>query len=310
MVDAVDSKSTGSDTVRVRVSLPAPNPASDQTARRLSAGVARLAGQFLVILLGLYLAYLAALFVEQRAMLFPGVHIPVAAAPPARPGLEVLRLPIPGGVTEVLFLPAVAPAARQPVLIFAHGNGEVTDFWVDGLEGFRARGVGVALVEYPGYGRTVGSPSETAIRAAMLAAYDRLAADPRVEPSQILGFGQSLGGGAIGLLARERPLRALILQSTFPALDLFAYQYGAPAWLLRDRFDTLTTLRTFPGPVLVIHGRHDRLIPWSEAERLAKAAKQGQFRLYDCGHLCWAPERLPFWQDAELLLRRAGVIGG
>ena len=300
--------------MRVRVSLPA--PIQTQTSvptvrRRFWLRLALWVGALAAALLVLYSSYLAALFFWQRTLLFPGVQIPVSAVPPVRPGLEVLRLPLAdGSVTEALFLPAILPNnARQPVLIFAHGNGEVTDFWVDALDGFRRRGMGVLLVEYPGYGRTTGRPSETSIRAAMRAAYDQIAADSRVDRNQIIGFGQSLGGGAISGLARERPLRALILQSTFPALAFFAERYGAPAWLLRDRFDNLAAVREFSGPVLVIHGRFDQLIPWPQAQRLAQAAHQGYFRLYDCGHLCWAPERLPFWQDTAFLLRQAGMVG-
>ena len=119
---------------------------------------------------------------------------------------------------------------------------------------------------------------------------------------------QSLGGGAICLLSRDRPLRALILQSTFPSLDIFATGHWAPTFLLRDHFDNLSAVRQFHGPVLVIHGRNDSLIPWEQGKRLAAASVHSTFRLYDCGHGCWDPEHLPFWQDAVPFLVNAGVI--
>jgi uncharacterized protein len=128
----------------------------------------------------------------------------------------------------------------------------------------------------------------------MDAGYDRLAADPRVDPERIFGFGQSLGGGAICQLARDRPLRALILQSTFTSLDVFAHKHWAPSFLLRDHFDNLSVAKTFPGPMLVIHGRADRLIAWQQGLQLASASGHAIFRLYECGHGCWDPEHLPF----------------
>jgi pimeloyl-ACP methyl ester carboxylesterase len=257
-----------------------------------------------------YVGLLCLLFFKQTSFIYPGAENAVDPAPPRVQGADVLKISTSAGNVEALFLPATAGAAgtQKPVVIFGHGNGEVIDYWFTALDGFRERGIGVLLVEYPGYGRSAGSPSEASIRAVMAAAYDRIAPDPRVDRTRIFGFGQSLGGGAICLLAKDRPLRALILQSTFPSLDIFAAAYWAPSFLLRDHLDNLATVRNFAGPVLVIHGRDDRLIPWQQAQRLAAASGHSRFRLYDCGHGCWDPERLPFWRDAMPFLREAGIL--
>jgi hypothetical protein len=50
--------------------------------------------------------------------------------------------------------------------MFGHGNGEVIDYWVSALHRFQERGVSVLLVEYPGYGRSSGAPSEQSIRSS------------------------------------------------------------------------------------------------------------------------------------------------
>jgi uncharacterized protein len=258
----------------------------------------------------LYAGYLGLLYFSQTSILYPGMKNHAEAAFPVSGGAGVFEVPTRSGTVEAVFLPATPRPgeSRQPLVVFGHGNGELIDYWAAALDGFRERGIGVLLVEYPGYGRSSGSPSEAGIRAAMVGAYDRMAADPRVDPERIFGFGQSLGGGALCLLARDRPLRALILQSTFPTLDIFARHYGAPAFLLRDHFDSLSSVARFPGPILVIHGREDPLIPWQQGQRLARASRNSTFLLYDCGHGCWDPGRLPFWNDAVPFLTRAGVL--
>jgi pimeloyl-ACP methyl ester carboxylesterase len=258
----------------------------------------------------LYLGFLCALFYSQGSIIYPGVRNQVHPAPPQSPGVEVLKISTSAAQTEAIFLPAAAESdsAPKPVVIFGHGNGEVIDYWITALHGFQERGIGVLLVEYPGYGRSTGTPSEAAIRTTMDGAYDRIAADPRVDRARIFGFGQSLGGGAICLLARDRPLRALILQSTFPALDIFTAHYWAPAFLLHDHFNNLAAVANFAGPVLVIHGRTDQLIPWQQGQRLAAGSPRTTFKLYDCGHGCWDPDRLPFWRDAVPFLLAAGIL--
>jgi pimeloyl-ACP methyl ester carboxylesterase len=258
----------------------------------------------------LYLAYLSALFFLQGSMIYPGAADHVSPTAPHVNDSELLRITTAQGNVDALFLPGYTDASDQPrpLLIFAHGNGEVIDYWFTSLDGFRERGIGVLLVEYPGYGRSSGSTSENSIRAAMDAAYDQIVRNPGVDRTRIVGFGQSLGGGAICLLARDRPLRALILQSTFTSLDGFATKWGAPTFLLRSHFDNLSTVRHFQGPLLVIHGRADQVIPWQQGRQLAAAAAHATFRLYSCGHGCWDPDRLPFWSDAIPFLVAAGIL--
>jgi pimeloyl-ACP methyl ester carboxylesterase len=257
----------------------------------------------------LYLSMMCLLYLNQSSMIYPGTRNRVQPVAPGTEGADLLKIPTADGNVDAIFLPAMDDtAARRPVAIFAHGNGEVIDYWLTGLQSFRDRGIGVLLVEYPGYGRSAGSPSEASIRAAMSAAYDRIAADPRVDRARIFGFGQSLGGAAICALARDRPLRALILESAFPSLDIFADGYWAPRFLLRDHFDNVSSVRHFPGRVLVIHGKEDQLVPWQLVRVFASASPRVTFKLYDCGHGCWDPDHLPFWQDAMPFLRETGIL--
>jgi hypothetical protein len=272
--------------------------------------VRKIVSIFIGAALLLYVGYLCLLYFLQGSMIYPGAQNRVASTPPPSAGMEVITLSTSAGDIEALFLPATdgSTALPKPLVIYGHGNGEVTDFWVTALDGFRERGIGILLVEYPGYGRSSGKPSERSIRIAMDAAYDRIASDPRVDRTRILGFGQSLGGGAICLLAKDRSLRALILESTFPSLDIFAAGYWAPSFLLRDHFNSIATVAGFAGPILVIHGRQDQLIPWQQGQRLAAASARSTFKLYDCGHGCWDPEHLSFWQDALPFLKGAGML--
>jgi pimeloyl-ACP methyl ester carboxylesterase len=156
----------------------------------------------------LYAGFLVALYLGQASIIYPGAENRVAPIAPLGHGGEVMRISTSAGSVEALFLPAPgdASASQSPLVIFGHGNGEVIDYWVTALDGFRERGIGVLLVEYPGYGRSSGLPSEKSIRAVMDAAYDRIVTDRRVDRARIVGFGQSLGGGAICLLAKDRSL--------------------------------------------------------------------------------------------------------
>jgi len=257
----------------------------------------------------LYLVAGLALYVMQGQLIYPGQRIKIRELPlPTVAGLEAFRIPTPTGKAEAWYLPPLGSAVPFPALIFAHGNGEVIDMWAEALDEFRRWGLAVMLVEYPGYGRSDGSPSEAGIRAAMVGAYDVLVARATVDPSRIVAYGQSLGGGAIAALSERRPLRAMILQSTFTSLRTFASRYWMPSFLVRDAFDNVAAVAKFAGPILVLHGERDELIPYQQGVALARASARGELRLYECGHGCWLPNDLPILRDIRAFLQKSGVL--
>jgi uncharacterized protein len=235
------------------------------------------------VLLGLLVVYWAALFFWQRTLLFPA---PPLAGAPARPGdAEAVWLVTTAGRVEAWYLPPLVSAGNPaPLLLFTHGNGELIDYWPDDFEEPRRWGLAVLLVEYPGYGRSGGAPSQTSVTAAVLAAFEWARQQPSVDPARIIAYGRSVGGGAAAALADERPVAAMILESTFTSIRAFARRFGAPGLLVRDRFDNLAAVRRFPGPLLILHGEYDQTIPVAHGRALHAAQPASEFDLMPCGH--------------------------
>jgi fermentation-respiration switch protein FrsA (DUF1100 family) len=258
-----------------------------------------------------YAAYCALVFAFQRQIIFPRSLIGYASvALPDNLSIEKIWLTIPGASVESWYIaPAGGPTnGRGPALIFAHGNAERIEVCIGELLPFTALGIGVLLVEYPGYGRSIGTPSQKSITAAFIAAYDMLAARHDVEPSKIVFYGRSLGGGAVCALAAKRSAAALILASTFTGIRAMAPRYLVPGFMVRDPFDNLTVVRDFSGPILIVHGRYDDIIPFHHGTTLQKAARRAKLLAYDCGHNDCPPDAERFWRDIAAFLREAGII--
>ena len=252
----------------------------------------------------IYLVYCTLLFLLQRQMMFPRYMIDVP--PPSSRASEIETIWIDTGrhKVETWFMPPNVDLHKKsfPVVIFAHGNGEVIDFWPHELQNLNRLGIGVLLVEYPGYGRSKGAPSQESITETFIKAYDIMAARNDIDPSKIILFGRSLGGGAVCALADKRPSAALILMSTFTSARSFASKYLAPSFLVRDPFDNLSVVGRYPGPVLVVHGKSDEVIPYSHGSALHKAARQGKMITYDSGHNDCPPRWDIFWGDVASFL--------
>ena len=199
-------------------------------------------------------------------------------------------------------------AGRTPAVIFGHGNGELIDFWPDELKRFTQMGIALLLVEYPGYGRSAGSPSQQSITAAFVAAYDVLASREDIDSSRIVFLGRSLGGGAVCALSFKRPSAALILISTFTSARSFAKRYLAPSFLVRDPFDNLSVVKNYKGPILIMHGKQDTVIPFSHGKELHQATGRRKLIAYEAGHNDCPPDWKVFWQDIEDFLRDNKII--
>jgi hypothetical protein len=261
----------------------------------------------------IYAGYCGMLFMMQRHMLFPRdlVEVPPGEKIYIPEEVEQIWLDTADGRVEAWFMPPVQGSAQgpAPAVIFGHGNAELIDHWPEEFRRFSEMGMGLLLVEYPGYGRSQGSPSQESVTRTFVAAYDWLANQKDVaDPSRIVLFGRSLGGGAVCQLAAQRPSAALILMSAFTSARAFAKRYLAPGFLVRDPFDNLSLVKTYPGPVLVIHGDRDEVIPYGHGKKLAEAAQNGRLITYSAGHNDCPPNMRVFWKDMENFLRDTGIL--
>lgn len=270
--------------------------------------------RFLLVVAAVVLGWAALTFVLQRRFLYPGTALeplrPVGDGAP--PGVERFWVEHADGRAESwLLLPPGADEPR-PLVAFFHGNGELMDDWVSILRPFPERlGVGLLLVEYPGYGRSTGRPSEEGIVEVATSAWDRAAARPEVDETRMVAMGRSLGGGPAAALTRQRAPAALILQSAFTDVAAVAARhFWVPSVLVRDRFPVQEAVAGFQGTVLVLHGRRDRVVPFRHGEALAAAGERVTFLPLDCGHNDCPPPGASWWAAVERFLDEAGVLAG
>ena len=259
----------------------------------------------------LYVFYCCLLFLLQRQILYPRFKIEdPSGVGESIPRLEKLWLHTTYGEIEAWFLPPASNLSGEPApaVIFAHGNGELIDFWPEELSELTHLGLGVLLVEYPGYGRSEGAPSQERITEGFVTAYDTLVSREDTDASRIVLFGRSLGGGAVCTLAAARPSAALILLSTFTSVRSLASKFLVPGFLIRDPFDNLRVVGSYTGPVLVIHGKNDDLIPYEHGEALHRAAQHGKMIVYDCQHNDCPPNWDRFWRDVGTFLHDTGIL--
>ena len=122
---------------------------------------------------------------------------------------KTVSAPTPG-----IFWPPTRPA---PVILFFHGNAGNISHRLDLAALLLEAGAGVLLLDYRGYGSSDGKPGEENTYRDAQAAYHWLA-DKGVPATNIVAYGESLGGGVACELAAREKVGGLVLQSTFTSL--------------------------------------------------------------------------------------------
>ncbi len=230
---------------------------------------------FFFVLIGVAIS---ALYLGQRSLLFPA---PNAAVPLAledrveRVDLEIgqafLGLPFDRG-------------GPSPLLVFAHGNAELAYWSIDSFSQFRANGIAVLFLEYPGYGGAPGRVSAVSMVESALMAFDRVVERDDIDSDRIVVFGRSMGGGVASQLALRRNVSGLVLQSAFTSLRSLVSGLGFPSFLLRDNFDNAAALSKLTTPILLYHGTQDRIVPINHSEELLALAANARLITANCGH--------------------------
>lgn len=173
-----------------------------------------------------------------------------------------------------------APGAHKTVLFF-HGNAGNITYRRDSILVFLRLGLDVLIMDYSGFGRSQGKPTESGLYEEARLAWQYLQ-KRGIPASRIVLFGRSLGGAVATELATRVKPDALILESTFTSARSQANAiFPVISWfvLLRYKFDSLSIIKRVQCPVLIVHSPDDEIIPFQHGVRLFKRANPPKFLL-------------------------------
>ena len=181
------------------------------------------------------------------------------------------------------FIPAHGPEeasatnSSPPTLLLFHGAiGNISDY-LGKTHLLHDMGVDVFTIDYNGYGKSGGAPSESGLASDALAAYFYLTEKRHVKPERIYLYGEDLGAAVAIDLATKVSAAGLItegasasvIEKIEEAWPLIPWQY-----LLRNKFDSLTKIRDVHMPLLIIHSVDDEAVSFNDSRRLCALAHE------------------------------------
>lgn len=189
------------------------------------------------------------------------------------------------------------PGAKQ-IMLYSHGNAGCIDNRFDNFRIACAikENFSVFIYDYEGYGRSQGKPGYSYLIDDARAAYNYLR-NHGYSAQDIVLYGESLGGGVSTELARQMPVKALLLDCTFTSPEGWA-KHRVPAAHIYPSFcfptphyDNLDFLRNKHPLCLVVSAENDSSIPIEHAREMqAKAVGQTMFLHLPQSQHCYVEE--------------------
>ncbi len=235
----------------------------------------RLLNHFLTIVVAYLLVLVLVRMFESRLIFFPNYpgRLDGDWHPRALPVQDVWLTASDGVKLHAWWIPH--DNAKFTFLAF-HGNASNIANRAPTYEFLHGTHVNVFALEYRGYGRSEGKPSESGVYRDADAAYEYLVNSKGIDRKAIISFGQSFGTAVATHLATHRQVAGVVLEAPFPSASRVAHKVfwflPGVSLLVHGQLDTQAWLKEIRAPVLIVHCSQDPVIPFQFGQEVYDSA--------------------------------------
>ena len=242
---------------------------------------------FVITAVPIYAVLLGLLYVFQRNLMY---HPSSGHMDPAHygvPEMTSVKVETDDGLRLTSWY---RPPANEDTLtlLYLHGKAGHIGYRADKVKPYLEAGYGMLLLSYRGYGTNPGYPTEDHLYLDSRAALKFLA-DQHIPIFKTVIYGESLGTGVAVEVAQNLGIAGLVLEAPFSSMvDAAALHFKLfpTSLLVRDKYDSLSKINNIKAPILIIHGKNDRTIPYSLGRKLYDMEPQPKefFGIPNAGH--------------------------
>lgn len=178
-----------------------------------------------------------------------------------------------GEVIHALSFKAAGPS--KGLVLYFHGNANNLQRWGRNAVDLTSLGYDVLMIDYRGYGKSTGTPSEAVLYTDAIVVWTW--AKAKFSFSRTIIYGRSLGSAIASNLAIRVNPDLLILETPFDELRGTippAFQPLLSVFPLRSTFPNYDHLAQVTCKKIIFHGTRDSIVPLSSALRLKPLLQQ------------------------------------
>jgi uncharacterized protein len=171
-------------------------------------------------------------------------------------------------------------AAPKGLIIYYHGNSGNLSRWGKEVQFFVKLNYDVVVMDYRGYGKSVGNRSMKILLDDAQLFYDY--GKEYYPEDKITLYGRSLGTGIVTHVASNNKPKQLILETPyydFKSIVQRFYPIFPVGLSLKYNFKTNVYIQNVQCPIYIFHGTSDDIVPYESGKKLHESVTNGNSEL-------------------------------
>jgi len=167
-------------------------------------------------------------------------------------------------------------------ILYLHGNAGSLDNRIHKINNFQYMDINFLLLSWRGFSKNKGVPTEEGLYKDAIGAVKWLN-QKGITKDNIIIYGESLGSGVTIEIAQNENFAGIILESPFTSMieaGKTQYPIFPIKLLLKDKYESDKKIKNINSPILVMHGKSDKLVPFWMGEKLFNMANEPKYSFF------------------------------
>ena len=164
-------------------------------------------------------------------------------------------------------------------IVFFHGNAGSLKNRTYKLNHFKDLDVNFLIIAWRGFSGNKGKPNEIGLYEDARSAINWLNMKGMQDKNIIL-YGESLGTAVVVEIAQNKKYAGIILESPFTSMVNIGkkhYPFFPVSFLLKDKYESYKKINKISVPVLIMHGKVDKIVPYDMGKKMFELANDPKF---------------------------------
>ena len=233
--------------------------------------------KFIILTVSIYLVLLIFLYFYQGKLLYhPNVNS-YTEVDNLIPKIEKVNIPTSDNLNLLGWFHK--KDISKKTILFFHGNAGSLENRIYKLNHFENFDLNFLIIAWRGFSGNSGKPNEIGLYEDAESAI-RWLKMKGIEEKNIILYGESLGTGVAVEIAQNKNYAGIILESPFTSMVNMGkkyYPFFPVNLLLKDKFESYKKINNISVPVLIMHGKVDKIVPYAMGKKMYELANGPKF---------------------------------